>query len=518
MARKKHKLTPFAAEMELIDASTDGRAVAKHEGKVVFVERGVPGDIGQVHVYGKQKSFLLGRLESLVEPSSYRTEPICQHVALCGGCKWQHMSYEGQLTFKHNQVINTLKRIGKVPLGEVMPILGAPEPYYYRNKLEFSFSTKAFLPKDLVARGEPVDQRVLGFHSSRIFDKIIDIETCHLQEERVNAIRNHLRAFARQENIPFYDIRQHEGYLRNLIFRSSLYSGELMLILSVAQDEPAWIDLIFNELATAFPEITHFVWILNQKGNSAYNDLPYQIWRGQPYLTEKLGAYQFRIRPTSFFQTNPAQAARLYQVVFDLLVKIKADGHSLETLYDLYAGTGSIGIFVSTLVQKIVGIEYVQSAVDDAWENVRLNELAEDRFQFLAGDMKLVLSEALVQKEGSPDVIIADPPRQGMDPKVVRQILTILPPHIIYVSCKPATQARDIHMMHPYYEVKQVQPVDMFPQTAHVENVVWLTRRDEPLLDELEAAAQSMDARTMKKIQILPGLAAKETDEASRGR
>jgi 23S rRNA (uracil1939-C5)-methyltransferase len=489
--RRKRKVKPFTAEMTMIDAASDGRAVARHEGEVVFVEGGVPGDRAEVFVFGKQKKVLAGRIQAMIEPSKDRVTPACQHFAFCAGCKWQQMSYEAQIGFKEKQVLDILRRVGKVEIGEALPILGAPQPYWYRNKLEFSFSAKPWLkPEDM--NNPDIDPRSLGFHAPRFFDKVININECLLQHELVNRVRNELGAYARAQDIPFYNIREHTGYLRTLTFRSSRHSNEFMLILVVAKNDPDRIDQIFTHLATTFPEITSFVWVHSPKLNSSYTDLPYQVWQGPGYLTERLGRYEFRIRPVSFFQTNPEQAERLYGVVRDFLMETLPAGQARHPImYDLYSGTGSIGIFLEKYADKIVGIEYVESAVQDAWENVRLNELDETRFSFYAGDMKDLLREPLLEEEGHPDIVIADPPRQGMDGKVVWRLLEILPAHIIYVSCKPATQARDLELLREWYEVVKVQPVDMFPQTAHVENVALLRKRSERLVITPPQAAEA---------------------------
>ena len=488
---RKRRIQPFTAEMELLDAASDGRAVARHEGEVIFVEGGVPGDQAEVLVFGKQKQVLVGRIKALHRPSDHRVEPQCVHFDHCAGCKWQQMAYEAQIAFKEKQVVNILRRVGKVDIGEVLPILGAPQPYWYRNKLEFSFSTKPWLtPEDM--DNPAIDHRSLGFHAPRFFDKVLNIEQCLLQRDLTNQVRNALRDYARAQNIPFYNIREHTGFLRTLTFRSSRYLDEFMVILVVAEDDAERVDQIFSHLAEQFPDITSFIWVYNPKLNSVYNDLPYREWHGPGYLTEKLGDYRFRIRPVSFFQTNPEQAERLYGVVRDFLLETLPTGQARHpVMYDLYSGTGSIGIFLEQYADKIVGVEYVESAVQDAWENVRLNELPEARFSFYAGDMKDLLRAPLVDKEGHPDLVIADPPRQGMDTKVVKRLLEIMPQHIIYVSCKPATQARDLELMRRWYEVVKIRPVDMFPQTAHVENVALLRRRDTPLPTQEEATEAS---------------------------
>jgi len=473
----RRKIRPFHAELEIVDTATDGRGIARHDNRVVFVTGGVPGDILQTYIHKKEKKSLVGKIESVVQSSPLRTTPVCQHFGICGGCKWQMMAYSAQLTYKHKQVTDALARIAKVDIGEILPIVPSPNPYFHRNKLEFTFSNKAWLTQEQIQSDSVFDQRVLGFHVPKFFDKIIDIQTCHLQLPIINDIRNTIRDFAREQAIPFYDIRTHEGFLRNLIFRTSAATGEIMLILIVASENRQWIDQILALVQEKFPSINHILWIVNTKFNSSYSDLPFSVWKGEPYLTEKLGDYHFHIGPTSFFQTNPLQAKRLYQVVYDWLKEVSvAEIAPLQTVYDLYTGTGSIGIFVSELAQKIVGLEYVPAAIDDAWRNVKLNHL-EDKFSFYAGDIKNLLTDELLQKEGSPDVVITDPPRQGMEPTVVERLIELAPHQIIYVSCKPATQARDIQLLSEQYEVLRIQPVDMFPQTVHVENVALLKKK-----------------------------------------
>lgn len=481
MARIRRIKNPLYIELELIDAASDGRALGRHEEKVVFVEGGVPGDRVEAKVFAKQKKFLVASIEKLLEASVERQDPQCEHFEVCGGCKWQHMVYEAQIKYKEQQVLAALKRIGKVESREYLPILGSKEIFNYRNKVEFSFSRAVWFTKEELDSGKPFpEEGALGYHAPGFFDKVLPIDECHLTLPLVNEIRNEIERFSVEQGYPFYNIREHAGFLRTLGFRNSIANEEMMVILVVAQDDPEKVEAIFSHLEEKFPQITHYVWVLNQKLNSVYSDQEVRFWKGEPWMTEMMGNYKFRIRPLSFFQTNPKQAKELYGVVARYLQRILPEGQGqFETVYDLYSGTGSIGIFISEFAKKIVGIEYVQSAVDDAWENVRLNDLEEERFSFYAGDMKDILNDELVAKEGQPDVIIADPPRQGMDPRVVKQILKVLPGHIIYVSCKPATQARDLEMMSEQYELMSVQPVDMFPHTAHVENVVLLRRKSE---------------------------------------
>ncbi|MEM6764344.1 MAG: 23S rRNA (uracil(1939)-C(5))-methyltransferase RlmD [Bacteroidota bacterium] len=470
------RFIPFQASMILEDAASDGLAVARHGERVIFVERGVPGDTAMVNVFRRKKKALIGKILSVEEPSSDRISPLCEHFGVCGGCKWQMMQYAAQLKWKQKQVHDAFQRIAKVEVKDKKPILGADPIYHYRNKLEFTFSSKAWLTREQISSDQKIDQRVLGYHTPRIFDKIIDIDTCHLQREIINDIRNRTKEIARELGIPFYDIREHTGFLRSLVFRSAEYDQELMLTLIVSAYKPAWLEAIFSRLASEFPQINHFIYIVNEKLNSSYSDLAFHVWRGKNYVTEKLGKYLFKISPTSFFQTNPFQAERLYATVKQFLKDSLPEGKNQhELIYDLYTGTGSIGIYVSELAKSIVGIEYVESAVKDAYENASLNQLTHLRFH--AGDMKKVLDASFVAEHGTPDVIITDPPRAGMDPKVVERVLALSPEHIIYVSCKPSTQARDVALLDEQYEVLAIQPVDMFPQTAHVENVAWLKKR-----------------------------------------
>ncbi len=473
----RRKIKPFTAELEVVDAASDGRGVARMEERVVFIPGSVPGDHVEVNIFKKEKKALIGQIKHIIKASEHRITPTCSHFGTCGGCKWQMMNYESQLKAKQKQVFDAFERIAKVPIAEKLHIMGSSAEYYYRNKLEFTFSNKAWLTQEQIASGETFDQRVLGFHVPRFFDKIIDIDHCYLQLSIINDIRNGIRDFARNQQIPFYDIRTHEGFLRSLVFRNSLYSGELMLVLVSGAGDKQWIDRIFEYVEENHPEVSSFLWIESQKLNSSFQDLSFHLWKGTPYITEQIGQYRFHISPTSFFQPNPAQAARFYGIIRSWAREMLPEStYRYRTIYDLYSGTGSIGIFISELAEKIVGIEYVQAAVDDAWRNVKLNQL-EDKFSFYTGDMKEILRSEVAANEGKPDFVIADPPRQGMDPKVVLRILELAPEHIIYVSCKPSTQARDVALLSEQYDVKRIQPVDMFPQTVHVENLALLKKK-----------------------------------------
>lgn len=477
MARQKQKFTPFVTEVvEIIDAASDGRGVADVDGMKVFSEWVVPGDRLRLRVFNKHKTLFEGEMVELVSPSAHRIEPKCRHFGLCGGCKWQMMDYAAQLDYKTKQVRDIFERISKVKLPEVKRALASENIYFYRNKLEFSFGMKAWVAFDERHTAE-TDRPVLGFHGRGSFEKILNIEECYLQKAVIADILNELRDFAIANEIPFYHQRAHIGYLRQVMFRSSLATGELMLTLVVKEDKPEYLNAIFSHLAQKFPtDISNFLYVLNPKLNTSYNDLDFQVWKGKPYITEQLGRWKYQISPTSFFQTNPAQAARLYELVRGMLVEVLVAGENKhQVVYDLYTGTGSIAIYVSDLAEKIVGIEYVESAVKDAGENCRINGIS--HLDFFAGDMKKILTPDFVAQHGKPDVLITDPPRAGMDRGVVEQILQVLPKHIVYVSCHPATQARDVEMLDERYEVVEMQPVDMFPHTAHVENVMLLRLR-----------------------------------------
>ncbi|MEM9720976.1 MAG: 23S rRNA (uracil(1939)-C(5))-methyltransferase RlmD [Bacteroidota bacterium] len=475
MGRKKWKA--YQTEVEVQDAATDGRAVARDGERVIFIKEGVPGDILEVEVFKREKKAFAGRILNIVKASEDRIEPHCKHFGSCGGCKWQMMSYKAQLTYKEKQVRDCLERIGKVEVKEFHPILGADSSYFYRNKLEFSFGSKSWLTREQISSKETFEQRVLGFHAPGFYDKIIDIDTCHLQTPLVNDIRNSLKAHCREHNIPFFNVHTHEGFLRNLVFRTSQGGKQYMVMLILREARMEWIDRLFSFLSERFPQVENWVYMVNEKLNSSYSDLPYTVWKGTGVNIEQLGSYQFQISPVSFFQTHTAQAQRMYEIVFSWLKELLPSGKDrFECVYDLYTGTGSIAIFISSLAKKVVGIEYVASAVEDAWENVRLNALNTE-FRFFAGDMKKVLNGQLIEREGVPEVMVTDPPRQGMDAKVIKRILEFPPAHIIYISCKPATQARDLALLKETYEILRVQPVDMFPQTAHVENLVLLRRK-----------------------------------------
>ncbi|MEM7039639.1 MAG: 23S rRNA (uracil(1939)-C(5))-methyltransferase RlmD, partial [Bacteroidota bacterium] len=472
MGRRRKNKRYIVEEVPIVDTSTKGKGIGRKDDFVVFVEQAVPGDLVDVMVIGKQKKVPQGTIERMITPSEDRVEPRCQHFGDCGGCKWQNLGYEKQLYYKEKSVIDPIERIGHLEIGEVRPILGCALPFNYRNKVEFTFSNKRWVPGHIIRKQEPIDwYGAVGYHVARFFDKVIDIHTCHLHRPIIDDIRNEVRDFTRDNEMSWYDIREHEGYFRNMVFRTSEGTGELMLILLHGEEDPAQAIALFEHLEAKFPEITSFIRIHNHKMNATYGDLVAEAWKGPAHITEHLGPWKFRISPTSFFQTNTHQAKVLYDQV-----RLFVGEEKVNTIYDLYCGAGSIGIYINDLAEQIVGIDYVEAAIQDAYANCDMNDLS--HLKFYAGNMKDILTEEFVEREGRPDVIVTDPPRAGMDAPVVAQILKVKAPKIVYVSCNPGTQARDLALLSELYDVDVVQPVDMFPQTAHVENVALLTLRD----------------------------------------
>lgn len=455
--------------LEVVDISTEGKAIARHEGLVVFIEGAVPGDRVDVMVHRKKNSFAEGKVHAVKSYSKNRTEPVCQHFGTCGGCKWQNLNYPTQLAFKQKYVFDAFTRIGKFDFPELMPILPNSEPYYYRNKLEFSFSNKKWLNEEQIATADQIENKNgLGFHIPGLFDKILDIEHCHLQAEPSNSIRNAVKEYAHKNKLSFFDIRNRSGFLRTLLIRTTSI-GQIMVLLAVCDWlEKELMDLMAY-LKNKFPEITSLQYAHNNKGNDTLFGLDIKTFSGKPYITEEMEGLQFKISAKSFYQTNSAQGYNLYKITRDFA---GLEGH--EIVYDLYTGTGTIANFIAKQAKKVIGIDYVEDAIIDAKDNANTNGL--DNTDFFAGDMKLVLNEDFIKKHGQPDVIITDPPRAGMELPVVELLLKVLPKKIVYVSCNPSTQARDIALMAQKYKVVKSQAVDMFPQTAHVENVVLLSR------------------------------------------
>ena len=447
--------------------AAEGKSLARHEGKVIFMENAVPGDIVTVRLIKNKKDWAEGQVIQITGFSPERVQPFCKHFGVCGGCQWQMLPYEKQLEYKQDQVLQSLKRIGKLELPEIRPILGSEKTRYYRNKLEYTFSSRRFLLREELADPQiSTIQDAAGFHARGIFDKVVDVETCYLQDEPTNAIRREIKRWAIEKGVSFYDIYRHEGFLRNVQVRICRANEIMVKLVFGYLDEPIH-NALLKHLQIQFPAITTLLYTINPKWNDSLNDLQPVPFFGKGYVIEKLEDFSFKIGPKSFFQTNTAQAERLYQTVrsFALLT-------GKETIYDLYCGTGSIGIFLSNQAKKIVGIELIPEAIADAKENALLNEVY--HAAFFTGDVTTVCDDAFFDTHGRPDLIISDPPRAGMSDKLVAKLLDISTEKIIYVSCNPATQARDLSLLSEKYQISAVQPVDMFPHTLHIENVTAL--------------------------------------------
>ncbi|WP_288369371.1 23S rRNA (uracil(1939)-C(5))-methyltransferase RlmD [uncultured Algoriphagus sp.] len=454
-------------EVAIERIASEGKCIGHHDGKVVFVGNVAPGDIVDVRITKGKSSFMEGEAVHFHQYSKDRVEPFCAHFGTCGGCKWQHINYDLQKTYKRQQVVDQFERIAKVPIPEVLPILGSANTRYYRNKLDFTFSNKKWLTIEQIRSGEEFERNALGFHIPKMFDKIIDIDHCYLQGGPSNDVRNSLREFALQNRLSFYDIRNQIGLLRNLIIRTTS-TGQTMVIVQFGEDDAENIQLVMEFMKSKFPEITSLLYVINTKGNETFHDLELITFAGLPYIEEEMEGLKFRIGPKSFYQTNSDQAYELYKVARDF-AELKGD----EVVYDLYTGTGTIANFVAKQAKQVIGVEYVEAAIEDAKLNSEINGITNT--QFYAGDMKDVLNEEFISQHAAPDVIITDPPRAGMHEDVVKMLLRLAAPTIVYVSCNPATQARDVALLAEKYQVERIQPVDMFPQTYHVENVVRLT-------------------------------------------
>jgi len=467
MSRKMKNKVITNLKIEKI--ASEGKCLGYHDEKVVFVTGVAPGDVVDVRITKGKSSFMEGEPVKFHEYSKERIEPFCAHFGTCGGCKWQHINYDLQKTYKRQQVLDQFQRIAKVPIPEVMPTLGSEKTKYYRNKLDFTFSNKKWLTLDQIRSGENFDRNALGFHIPKMFDKIIDIEHCYLQGNISNEVRNELRAFALENQITFYDIRNQVGLLRNLIIRTTS-TGESMVIVQFGENDPESIKVVMEFLNQKFPEITSLIYVINLKGNETFHYLELVTFAGKDFIEEEMEGLKFRISPKSFYQTNSEQAYELYKVAREF-----ADLRGDEVVYDLYTGTGTIANFVAKKAKQVIGIEYVEAAIEDAKLNSKLNGIANTLFY--AGDMKDMLNEEFISNHAKPDLIITDPPRAGMDEKVVEMLLRLEAPKIVYVSCNPATQARDVALLAEKYDVVKIQPVDMFPQTYHVENVILLKKR-----------------------------------------
>ncbi len=469
MTRNKKPL-PILEHVTMTGFAAEGKSVARVDGYVVFVPFVVPGDVVDLQVTRKKHSYMEARAIKFYEYSADRVTPLCPHFGVCGGCKWQMLNYAKQLEYKQQQVVDQLIRLGKLDIPEVRPILGATHIERYRNKLEFSFSNKRWLTTEEVAADVKYDcMDAVGFHIPGAFDKVLDVTDCHLMDDLQNRVRNGLRSFALDHHISFFDLRQQTGLLRDMMFRLS-NSGEAMLLMQfhiTNEAERAQSQAVLEYLASHFDELTTIVWVNNLKANDTIGDLPVEVYKGRGYVLELMEDLKFKVGPKSFYQTNNEQAYNLYKVVRDFC---GLTGH--ELVYDLYTGTGTIANFVARRARRVIGIEYVPEAIEDAKVNARLNSI--DNAEFLAGDMKEVLTDSFVQRHGRPDVLITDPPRVGMHKDVVSVILHTRPERIVYVSCNPATQARDAQLLAADYDIIAIQPVDMFPHTQHIENVMLL--------------------------------------------
>ncbi|AGA76469.1 23S rRNA (uracil(1939)-C(5))-methyltransferase RlmD [Echinicola vietnamensis] len=447
--------------------ASEGKCIAHYDGKVVFVQNVAPGDVVDVRIRRGKSSFMEGDAIHIHEYSKDRVAPFCSHFGVCGGCKWQHINYDLQMNYKRQQVVDQFQRIAKVPIPEVLPIIGSGDTQYYRNKLDFTFSNNRWLTREQIDSGEEFERNALGFHIPKRFDKIVDVDHCYLQGGLSNEVRNALREFALENSLTFFDMIKQNGLLRNLIIRTTT-TDETMVIVQFGENHPEQIEQVMDFLAGRFPSITSLLYIINLKKNETFHDQEIHTFMGRDYIIEEMEGLQFRIGPKSFYQTNSKQAYELYKVAREF-----ASLQGNEVVYDLYTGTGTIANFIAKKAKQVIGIEYVEEAIEDAKLNAKENGL--ENTQFYAGDMKDMLTDEFIADHAAPDVIITDPPRAGMHEDVVNMLLKLAAPKIVYISCNPATQARDIALLGEKYSVDIVQPVDMFPQTYHVENVVLLT-------------------------------------------
>ena len=467
MSRKNRRKPISIENIEILNTASKGKSVAKHNGRVIFVKGGVPGDICDITVFKRRKKFWEAKIEKIIKKSRYRIKPKCTHFGTCGGCKWQNMNYEAQLEFKQNQVLDNFSKIGGVTIEKFNDILGSDKIYNYRNKMEFTFSNKRWLKEDEIKNDENIiDKNALGFHVPGMFDKVIDLKKCFLQENPSNKIRNSVKEFALENNLSFFDIRNQKGLLRNLMIRNTNI-GELMVLVQFYYEDKKKIDLLMNFIKESFKEITSLLYTVNEKANNTIYDQKIICFYGRKYITEKIGDLSFKIGPKSFFQTNSDQAEVLYKSAKKL-----ADITKNDTVYDLYTGTGTIAQFIASNAKKVIGIDSVPEAIEAANLSAIDNNIS--NCMFFAGDMKNMFSDNFIQKNGKPDIIITDPPRDGMHKKVIEQLLKIMCRRIVYISCNPATQARDIALLKEKYEISNMQTVDMFPHTHHVENILVL--------------------------------------------
>lgn len=469
MSKNKHITIK---NVTVIDAGAKGKSIAKApDGRVIFISNAIPGDVVDVQTTKKKSAYYEGFVTKYHQLSEQRVTPVCSHFGYCGGCKWQDMNYQSQLFYKQKEVENNLVRLGRIEIPAVMPIIGSDETYYYRNKMEFSFSDMRWLTPDEIKKADEIDNRnALGFHIAGAWDKILDIDKCYLQADPSNAIRLEIKRFALANEMPFYSPRQQTGLLRTMMIRISSI-GQIMVVIQFFRNDPK-ITLLLDHIAETFPMITSLQYCINSKGNDAIYDQELICYKGTDCIYEEMEGLRFKINAKSFYQTNSAQAYKLYQVARNF-ADLKGD----ELVYDLYTGTGTIAQFVAKKAKKVIGVEAVPEAITDAKDNAFANGI--ENVTFYVGDMKNIFNDTFIEENGTPDVIITDPPRDGMHKDVVAKILQIAPKKIVYVSCNSATQARDLSLLDVTYKVTKVQPVDMFPQTYHVENVVLLEKRNE---------------------------------------
>ena len=467
---KNRKTLQLIEKAVVSGIASEGKAIVRHNDLVIFVPYVVPGDIIDIQLTKKRNSYAEGKAVFFHAYSPQRNEAFCEHYGICGGCQWQILPYSEQLRYKQQQVIDLLTRIGKVELPEISTIVGSAKTEFYRNKLEFTFSNKRWMTEEEIQSEKAIDNRnALGFHIPGMFDKVLDINTCWLQDSVSNRIRNEIKSFAINNDYSFFDIRNKGGLLRNLIIRIST-TGEIMLIVVFFEDDPIRREMLLNHLSIQFPEITSLLYIINEKANDSITDQEVFLFKGNDCIIEIMEGLKFKIGPKSFYQTNSEQAYNLYRIARDF-----AGLTGKERVYDLYTGTGTIANFIAKQALQVIGIEYVPEAVEDARINSELNGISNTLF--FAGDMKDILNESFIEKYGRPDVIITDPPRAGMHDDVIKTILFAQPQRIVYVSCNPATQARDLNALDSQYKVKKVQPIDMFPHTHHVENIILLNKK-----------------------------------------
>ena len=466
MGRNKKK--PFLLKEILItDTAFKGKSVAKYDGNVIFINGGVPGDLCDITVYKKKRKYWEARIEKIINYSEKRDKPKCEHFGVCGGCKWQNMNYKSQLQFKQKEVQNNLIKIGGINLKKINTIIGSQDQYYYRNKMEFTFSNKRWLnQEEIKSKKEIKNKNSLGFHIPGMFDKVLDLNKCHLQKDPSNKIRLSVKKFAEEHNLTFFDLKEQKGLLRNLLIRTAS-TNDLMVLVQFYENNQISINLVLEHIKNSFPSITSLLYTINQKANNTIYDQQIICYHGKHYITEKIDSLQFKIGAKTFFQTNTNQTNILYKKTKEL-AKIKKN----DIVYDLYTGTGTIAQYIANEAKKVIGIDSVEEGITAAKENAKINNIK--NCLFYTGDMKEIFSDKFIEINGKPDIIITDPPRDGMHKKVVQQILKIQSKRIVYVSCNSATQARDLSILKEQYKVINIQPIDMFPQTHHVENILVL--------------------------------------------